>query len=118
MLVGDDQHGEDTPDSPDLASIVRFHRYRVLLSRAGSRFGALCSFSTWASGWYGHPTNIASTKAAIENSAAEVESISSDTETIHLQKEIDTRNMNSTTGIDAAVSQVQTAQQFQTTFEC
>ena len=45
------------------------------------------------------------------------------TERLGLQKEIDTRNMNSveadlTTGIDAAVSQVQqTAQQFQTTFE-
>ena len=44
------------------------------------------------------------------------------TERLGLQKEIDTRNMNSvadlTTGIDAAVSQVQqTAQQFRTTFE-
>ena len=45
------------------------------------------------------------------------------TERLGLQQEIDTRNMNSieadlTTGIDAAVSQVQqTAQQFQTTFE-
>ena len=46
-----------------------------------------------------------------------------DTERLGLQKEIDTRNMNSveadlTTKIDAAVSQVQqTAQRFQTTFE-
>ena len=45
------------------------------------------------------------------------------TERLGLQKEIDTRNVNSveadrTTGIDAAVSQVQqTGQQFQTTFE-
>ena len=45
------------------------------------------------------------------------------TERLGLQKEIDTRNMNSveadhTTGIDAAVSQAQqTAKQFQTKFE-
>ena len=74
-----------------------------------------CSCPAGASRWYGHQEETVT--ANVENETAEVESISSESKrsslrSHFLQKETDTRNMNSvvaalTTGIDAAVSHVQ-----------
>ena len=99
-----------------------------------------CSCPTGTSRWYGRQEETIT--ANIENETAEVESISSDMASERrqsvqmaqfLQMEINTQDMNTvvaalTTGIDAAVSQVQQTaqqqfqpqtqpQQFQTTFD-